>query len=61
MVRHDDGAWHCPPHALTIAARALVALYQTVGDADWSAISALIGETLPEILQRIDERERSAL
>ena len=40
--------------------RALVALYRAEGEADWSAISEMIGETLPEILRRIDARETSS-
>ena len=57
MVRGDDGTWHCPPHALIVAARSLVSLYHAEGEADWTAIAELIGETLPEILQRLDEGE----
>ena len=60
MFRHDDGTWYCPRHGLVVAARALVALYRAEGDADWSAMSEMIGETLPEILRRIDAKESSS-
>jgi hypothetical protein len=60
MFRYDDGAWYCPRHGLVVASRALVALYRVEGEADWSAVSELIGETLPEILRRIDATERSS-
>jgi hypothetical protein len=60
MFRYDDGTWYCPRHGLVVAARALVAVYRAEGDADWSAISAMIEETLPEILRRIDASESSS-
>jgi hypothetical protein len=60
MFGHDDGAWYCPRHGLVVTARALVALYRTDGEADWSAMSEIIAETLPEILRRIDARESSS-
>jgi hypothetical protein len=60
MFRYEDGTWYCPRHALVVAARALAALYRTEGEADWSAMSEIIGETLPEILRRIDARESSS-
>jgi hypothetical protein len=60
MFRYDDGTWSCPRHGLVVADRALVALYRAEGEADWSAMSELIGETLPEILHRLDATERSS-
>jgi hypothetical protein len=60
MFRYDDGTWYCPRHGLVVVARALVALYRVEGDADWSAMSEIIGETLPEILRRIDAKESSS-
>ncbi len=60
MIQYDDGTWYCPRHGLVIAARSLVALYRAEGDADWTAMSELIGEALPEILRRIDAAESSA-
>ncbi len=60
MFRYDDGTWYCPRHGLIVATRALVALYRAEGEADWSVVSELIGETLPEILRRIDATERSS-
>lgn len=60
MFRLDDGTWYCPRHGLVIVARALVALYRVEGDADWSAVSEIIGERLPEILRRIDAAESGA-
>ncbi len=60
MFRYDDGTWCCPRHGLVVAARALVSLYRAEGEADWSAMSELIGETLPEILRRIDLTESSS-
>jgi hypothetical protein len=60
MYRYDDGSWYCPRHGLFVAAWALVALYRTEGGADWAAMSEIIGETLPEILRRIDARGRSS-
>jgi len=60
MFRYDDGTWYCPRHGLVVAARALVELFRAEGEADWSAMSDLIEETLPEILRRIDLTESSS-
>lgn len=54
MVHTPSGAWHCPRHGLLIAARDLVALYQREGEADWTAISEIIGEQLPEIVKKVE-------
>src|SRR6266851_9696405 len=53
MFRYDDGTWYCPRHGLIVATRALVALYRVEGEADWSVLSEVIEEALPEILRRI--------
>ena len=42
-----------------VATRALVVLYRTEGEVDWSAISEVIGGTPPEILRRVDAMETS--
>jgi len=60
MVRYDDGAWYCPRHGLLVTAKALVALYQVEGDADWSEICAVIGEVLPEVILKIEAAESSS-
>ena len=58
MVQSPSGPWYC--HALLLAARELVALYRAEGEADWTAISEIIGETLPEIIAAADrEADRS--
>jgi hypothetical protein len=54
MVRVATGAWFCPSHALLLAARDLVALYRADGDADWTAISEIIAEVLPEIVTKLE-------
>ena len=58
MVRSLDGAWNCPVHALLAAAKALVALYQAPGDADWSEICAVIAEVLPDVIGKVEAAER---
>jgi hypothetical protein len=60
MIRYEDGTWYCPRHGLLVTVRALVALYRAERDADWSAMCELIGETLPEILRRIEATESSS-
>jgi hypothetical protein len=60
MFRFEDGTWYCPRHGLVVAARALVALYRVEGEGDWSAMSEMIGETLPDILRRLDAAERGS-
>jgi len=56
MFRVESGSWYCPTHALHLAARDLVALYRAEGEADWTAISQVIGEVLPAILQKLAPR-----
>jgi hypothetical protein len=58
MVRHESGAWHCPVHALLLAARHLVSLYRAEGEADWTAICEIIGETLPDIVAKTEHHDR---
>ena len=53
MVQLAGGEWHCPSHGLLLAARHLVALYRAERDADWTAISEIIGETLPDIVLKV--------
>jgi hypothetical protein len=52
MIQLPRGEWHCPSHALLAAGRELVALHNVQRDADWAALSKIIGETLPAILDR---------
>lgn len=54
MVQGASGVWQCPNHALLLAARDLVSLYQCEGEADWTAISEIIGEQLPEIVKKVE-------
>jgi hypothetical protein len=54
MVQADDGSWFCPRHGLLVTVKALVALYQVEGDADWAAISGLIAETLPDMIRKVE-------
>jgi len=54
MVQFSSGAWHCPTHALLATARDLVAFYHAEGAADWTAISEIIGESLPTILRHFE-------
>jgi hypothetical protein len=60
MVQFDDGAWYCPCHGLLVTGKALVALYQVEGDADWSEICAVIGEVLPEVIRKVEAAESGA-
>ena len=54
MFRVESGAWYCPSHALCLAARDLVALCRTEGEADWTAISEIIAEVLPSLIAKLD-------
>jgi hypothetical protein len=51
MIQFPSGAWYCPSHALLTAARELVSLHR-IGPADQSAMSELLEETLPAVLDR---------
>jgi hypothetical protein len=57
MVQLAGGEWHCPGHGLLLLARHLVALYRAESDAGWPAISNIIGQTLPEILVKVESQE----
>jgi hypothetical protein len=56
MTRLGDQAWYCPSHALVLVAEDLVGLYRTRGDADWTLISEILGETLPGLLLKAKTR-----
>lgn len=58
MVQFDSAEWYCPTHALLAVARDLVRLYRTEGEADWTAICEILGETLPEILAAVEPDPR---
>jgi len=38
MFKHDDGTCYCPRHGFVVAERALMALYRTDWELDWSDI-----------------------
>jgi hypothetical protein len=52
MIRLDDQAWYCPSHGLLVVTEDLVGLYRAPGDADWTLISEILGETLPGLLSK---------
>ena len=52
MIQLDDQAWYCPSHALVVVAEDLVGLYRVPGEADWTVISEILAETLPNLLPR---------
>lgn len=54
MVQVGSDEWYCPSHGLLVAAKELVALYRTQGEADWTAISETIGETLPGLVAKAE-------
>jgi len=58
MFRVESGEWYCPTHALHLAARDLVTLYRAEGEADWTAISEVIDEVLPEVIAKIERSQR---
>lgn len=59
MVQFASGEWYCPNHGLLLAAKDLVSLYRAEGGADWTAISEIIGEVLPDLAANIEARNRS--
>ena len=59
MVQLAGGEWYCPIHGLLFGAKDLVSLYRVEGDADWTAISEIIGETLPDLVAKVEAREAS--
>ena len=54
MVQFASGEWLCPGHGLLVVAKDLVSLYRAEGDADWTAISEIIGETLPDLVMKAE-------
>lgn len=54
MAQLSDGEWFCIPHALLVVARDLVTLYRVEGEADWTAISEIMGETLPGLVEQAE-------
>jgi hypothetical protein len=58
MVQFATGEWYCPHHGLLLAARDLVSLYRVEGDADWTTISEIIAELLPELVAKVEARDR---
>lgn len=57
MVQIDAETWYCPRHGLLFATKMLVSLYRVDGEADWTAISEVIGETLPEVIAKLEAVE----
>lgn len=60
MVQFPTGEWYCLSHGLLLAARELVSLYRVEGDADWTAICEIIAELLPELVAKVEARERGS-
>lgn len=58
MVQFPTDEWYCPRHGLLLAARDLVSLYRVEGDADWTAICEIISELLPQLVAKVEARER---
>lgn len=56
MVHAASGEWYCPGHGLLLAAKELVAFYRVEGDAGWTAIGEILGETLPELIAKAEAR-----
>ncbi len=56
MVRFAPGKWYCPSHGLLVLAKDLVSLYRVEGDVDWTAISEILGEGLPDIVAKAEAR-----
>jgi hypothetical protein len=56
MTRLEDQAWYCSPHALVVVAEDLVGLYRSRGDANWTLITEILGETLPGLLLKAKNR-----
>jgi hypothetical protein len=54
MVRVASGAWYCPVHALLLAAKDLVTLYRVEGEADWTRISEILAEELPQLVPKAE-------
>ena len=58
MAPAAGGEWYCPGHGLLLAARELVSLYRVEGEADWTVICEIIGETLPDLITRAEAHEK---
>ncbi len=58
MVPVASGEWFCPGHGLLVVAKDLVSLYRAEGEADWTAISEIIGETLPDLVTKAEAQGR---
>jgi len=56
MVQLVGGEWYCPNHGLLLAAKELVSLYGAEDDADWAAISAIVGQELPGLITSTEAR-----
>ena len=54
MVQLVSGEWHCPHHALLLAAKDLVSLYSGAAGTDWVAISAVVDRDLPRLIARAE-------
>jgi len=54
MVQVHAGTWHCPVHGLLLFAKHLVALYWNAGEADWARIAEIIGEIIPDLINKIE-------
>ena len=54
MVAFRGGEWTCPEHGLLLTTKELVSLYRAEGDADWTAISEIIAEILPDLIAKIE-------
>jgi hypothetical protein len=52
MIQFPGGEWYCPNHGLLRAAQDLVSLYHTSDDANWTAISEIIGDLLPNLVAK---------
>jgi hypothetical protein len=61
MVQFAPDEWFCPSHGLLVLTKELVCLHQTEGDADWTAISEIIGEMLPDVVAKAEARERRSI
>ncbi len=58
MMQFAGQKCYCPRHSLLAMARHLVALYRVEGDVDWTAISEIIAEGLPELVAKAEAYER---
>ena len=54
MVQLVSGEWHCPHHALLLAAKDLVSLYNGAEGADWVTISAVVDRDLPRLIAKAE-------